>query len=689
MNLSYRLVGLVVVSLFAAACTAEGDLPNNENGIPLANAGENLVVAVGSTVELSGADSVDPDGDTLTYRWQLTVPAGSSAALNSNTLEDVEFGADTPGTYRVVLIVNDGFVDSSPDTVTITAEVGGPNNVNNTNNVNNVDNRRPIANAGTDQNVQTGMAVQLNGTGSSDPDGDSLTFDWLIEGRPAGSTAQLSDTNVPQPTFTPDVDGEYELSVVVSDGQIESVPDTVFIRAFSDNTPPIANAGADQTVATGSRVQLDGSTSFDADADPLTYVWSLVSTPNGSTTTLSASDIVNPTFTPDTDGDYVIRLIVNDGSNDSNPDELVVTSTNDNVPPVAHAGVDQNVAVGATVTLNGSMSSDANDDAITYSWSLTTVPSGSSASLSSTNSITPTFDADVEGTYIAQLVVNDGEVDSPPNTVTIVATLNNVPPVANAGPDQPVQTGDMVILDGTGSSDADGDTITYNWTITAKPAGSTATLDDSSSDIPIFTADLDGTYVIQLMVNDGNVDSAPDSTVVTAVTPSNPAPTMQGQIIITEIMMDPDTLNDTFGEWFEVYNPSTTQTYDLQNCVLEDFGIDSHTIGGSLSIGPQQYLTFARNSMPGFTPDYVYSGFLLANGLDEIILSCGGNEISNVIYGSAVGFPAPVGASIQLIRDQYGEVSNDMGVNWCVSTNDFNGDKGTPGLANEFQSACQ
>jgi hypothetical protein len=92
----------------------------------------------------------------------------------------------------------------------------------------------------------------------------------------------------------------------------------------------------------------------------------------------------------------------------------------------------------------------------------------------------------------------------------------NTAPIADAGTDQNVTTGSPVSLDGTGSSDGDGDEITYIWTITSMPATSTAALSDITFESPTFTADKDGTYTIELVVNDGREDSAAYSVTVTA-----------------------------------------------------------------------------------------------------------------------------------------------------------------------------
>ena len=94
------------------------------------------------------------------------------------------------------------------------------------------------------------------------------------------------------------------------------------------------------------------------------------------------------------------------------------------VLPVANAGSAQNVGIGSTVTLDGSGSSDSGSSPLTYTWTLTTVPSGSAAVLNSSSVVKPTFIADVAGTYKATLVVSDGQATSFPATVTIVSYSN-------------------------------------------------------------------------------------------------------------------------------------------------------------------------------------------------------------------------------------------------------------------------
>ena len=299
------------------------------------------------------------------------------------------------------------------------------------------------------------------------------------------------------------------------------------VPAAADNTAPVANAGRLQSMVINTLVTLDGSGSTDANGDTLTYSWSFKSRPTGSSSALSNATVVKPTFTPDVAGDYVVQLIVNDGKVSSAASTVTVTASVGNAAPVANAGPAQSVIVGTKVTLAGSVT-DANvGDTVTYSWSLTSKPSGSSAALSSATDVRPTFTADVAGVYVVQLVVNDGKLDSVASTVTITASAGNAAPVANAGAAQSVAINALVTLDGSGSSDANGDTLTYSWALTSKPGGSSSALSSATAVKPTFTPDVLGDYVVQLIVNDGKVNSAPSTVTVTATNTGSITVTIQ------------------------------------------------------------------------------------------------------------------------------------------------------------------
>lgn len=259
------------------------------------------------------------------------------------------------------------------------------------------------------------------------------------------------------------------------------------------NTPPVASAGVTQNVTTGSLVTLDGSGSRDANNESLTYLWQMTAVPAGSLAALSSTTSAKPTFTADVTGNYTVSLVVNDGKASSPTSIVTVYASLNNAAPVANAGTNQSVSIGSVVTLDGTASSDANRDSLNYKWTMGSTPSGSTAALSSAISPNPKFTADVAGTYSVILTVNDGNVDSTVSVVTVTASAANSAPVANAGLPQNVALSTTVTLDGTGSSDANNDFITYKWTLITKPAGSIAQLVSATSAKPTFRTDVSGT----------------------------------------------------------------------------------------------------------------------------------------------------------------------------------------------------
>ena len=290
------------------------------------------------------------------------------------------------------------------------------------------------------------------------------------------------------------------------------------------NVAPTANPGPSQNVLVGTVVSMDGSASKDPDGGTLTFKWILIGKPTGSAAKLTNPGYPNPKFTADLAGNYVLSLVVNDGKIDSAVTSVSVTATTANAAPVANAGSNQNVTIGATVTLDGTTSSDANNESLTYKWTLQTKPSNSSAALSSLTSAKPTFKADLAGTYVATLVVSDGKANSDLAVVSVLASAANSAPVAKAGANQNVVVGTTVTLDGTASTDANGDTLSYKWSLLYKPTNSLATLLSSSTSKPTFTADTAGTYVASLVVNDGQIDSATVASTTVIAEPLNVAP---------------------------------------------------------------------------------------------------------------------------------------------------------------------
>ncbi|MGL0937476.1 PKD domain-containing protein [Vibrio vulnificus] len=494
---SGEYIAELVVSDGVYQSTPDRVVLTDSNIAPIAKPKAAAFMALGQAVALSGSESFDADGDTLSYQWHMVArPNGSQANLLDATTPQTSFTPDVAGDYIVALVVKDGNNTSSPATVTIHAASSL--------------NLAPIAVTGHDRQITTSQEVHLDGSASHDPEGNSLTYRWSLVHKPSGSLALLSEPFSVHPFFTPDIPGSYVAQLIVNDGTRDSLPTSVLLS--DSNLPPVAHAGGDLKGTPGQTVQLDGSSSTDGNGDPLSYRWHIVSQPSGSQAVLANSTAAQPSFTLDVQGHYVVQLVVNDGYADSAPDTVVITDVN--LAPVADAGSDQKASKGSRVNLSGSRSTDPEGQPLSYRWKLLSQPAGSAAVLSTTDSITTDFVADVGGDYVVQLVVNDGELDSTPATVIVRDFDKNTLPVAFAGTDLAVEAGLSILLDGSSSYDADGDSLSYQWALLTRPSGSAAQLADAISANPTLKTDVAGDYVVQLVVSDGKGNSLPDTVLI-------------------------------------------------------------------------------------------------------------------------------------------------------------------------------
>jgi ELWxxDGT repeat protein len=289
----------------------------------------------------------------------------------------------------------------------------------------------PVAEAGPDQTVDEGADVSLDGTASSDPNGDPLSYQWEQIG---GPTVALSDPTTAQPGFVaptvPSGGTTLTFRLTVSDGTHTSPADTVNITVKNVNQAPVADAGDDQMVQEGSPVTLHGGDSFDPDGDPLTHEWVQTA---GPAVALSDPAAAEPTFTAPLVGGagetLAFAMTVSDGVAVST-DEVLVVVSNANQVPLADAGPDQTLQEETVVTLDGSASSDPEGDPLTHAW---TQLAGPPVTLSDAASARPRFTAPAVGQggamLVFRLVVSDGTAASAPDTVSIAVLDTNQPPV--------------------------------------------------------------------------------------------------------------------------------------------------------------------------------------------------------------------------------------------------------------------
>ena len=192
----------------------------------------------------------------------------------------------------------------------------------------------------------------------------------------------------------------------------------------------------------------------------------------------------------------------------------------------------------------------------------------------------------------------------------------------------------------------------------------------------------DGVWDTGEVCDDGNEDDADTCTTLCQAGPV-PSKPMPGQVIFTELMVNPDRVTDPMGEWVEVQN-TTHLSLNLSECSLGDNGNDLVDLGseGTLVIPPKGTLVFAFEGNPqlngGAPADLAYKTLLLDNSFDEVILTCEDQIIDDVSYTPLFG-PLKQGHALALSGSKSDTQLNDASTSWCNSQIVFGaGDFGTP-----------
>lgn len=194
--------------------------------------------------------------------------------------------------------------------------------------------------------------------------------------------------------------------------------------------------------------------------------------------------------------------------------------------------------------------------------------------------------------------------------------------------------------------------------------------------------------------DDGDPDNSDSCTTSCAAGPDIPKPE-PGQVIFTELMINPLTVSDPGGEWFEMHN-LTSDELSLVGCVVRDEGtdiIELSAFADIVTIQPSETVLFAHVAGPdpedgGLDADFEYLPMLLDNLVDELVLECETGVIDVVAYDE-VGFPIDNGVAMALDASAFDAAANDDPASWCEAIDVYGpgaaegvGDLGTPGVTN-------
>ncbi len=334
-------------------------------------------------------------------------------------------------------------------------------------------NTPPVARINNSKNIiSPSETLLLRGDNSYDIEGRSLSYQWFVNGSPRGTESTFR--------FSSTISGQYRVRLKVSDGgsnpQCSVDEREILIRV---NTQPYAELNVTPLIGTDEQVSASVSNQTDSDNDSLTYRWqgAGITGPNNESTV-----ILNHTEP----GVYPITLTLNDGSGASNSLYSVTKRYEVNAPPQPSFTLSEKAAPGDNLTLDGTPSSDANNNPLQYKWFV-------NDNLIASNSVTD-FQFSDPGTYNVKLVVDDGRgVSNSIQELSKTIRINTAPnPIITAAK---VTSSSRVAFSAEQSSDSESALTSYSWDF---GDGSTATGPRVQ-----HTYNSTGEYRVTLRVNDG------------------------------------------------------------------------------------------------------------------------------------------------------------------------------------------
>ncbi|MBX2955392.1 MAG: gliding motility-associated C-terminal domain-containing protein [Cyclobacteriaceae bacterium] len=476
------------------------------NQPPLVSAPADQTITLPTSTTILTAVATDADGTIASYLWTY-ISGPASPTLSGATTASLTASNLIQGTYTFRITVTDDDGATAFDEVNVVVQ--------------SATNQSPIANAGPNKSI-TLPTNSTNFTGSGvDPDGTIAGYAWV---QISGTAATLTNANTATLTVQVPSDGIYIFRLTVTDniGATGSSNVTLTVNPAAVNQPPIASAGANQTLTLPvNSTNLNGSGS-DPDGSIASYLWTQLSGPaatltNASFPTASVSNLV--------EGVYVFRLTVtdNEGLTAFAQTTVTVLPAAVNQPPQAFAGPDQVLTLPVNSTTLFGSGSDADGIVVSYLW---TKQSGPAATLTNATTATLSIADMLEGVYVLRLTVTDdkGATSNDDVTVTVNAASVNQPPIADAGPNLIITLPtNSANINGSGS-DADGSVTAYLW---AKVSGPTVTLGTLTNPTLSVSNLVEGIYVFRLQVTDNSGATATDDMTLTV----NPASVNQAPIV--------------------------------------------------------------------------------------------------------------------------------------------------------------
>ncbi|MES9991383.1 MAG: PKD domain-containing protein [Candidatus Thiodiazotropha sp.] len=348
-----------------------------------------------------------------------------------------------------------------------------------------VTNQPPVADIGGPYNGTENIPLTFDASGSSDADGTITQYLWDLGDGNSRNGAVVTHTYTDS--------GAYDVTLTVTDDDGDSTTATTSAIIGSGNQPPVANANGPYTGDVGETIQFSGNGSADADGSIVSYDWTFGDGTSGVG--------LSPTHTYTSPGTYNVTLTVTDNNNAVDSDDTSVSIEPGNQPPTANPSGPYAANVGEELLFDGTASSDADGDIISYEWDFGDGTTATGA--------TPSHTYLAAGSYNVTLTVtDDGNLSGSGVTTATIGAVNKMAPKAVANGPYSGTVNIEMTFNSDGSNDPDGSIVSYSWDF---GDGNTATEANAS-----HTYTDEGTFIVTLTVidNDGLMDTDTTNAVI-------------------------------------------------------------------------------------------------------------------------------------------------------------------------------
>jgi len=513
---TYRVILTVKDSSGTTSAVRSDTVSVTVNHPPVTDPGMTQIVATGEEVQFDGSFSSDPDGDIVSYEWEVEKGV-------IKTGKKISYTYNQPAVYQVQLKVCDNA--GAEDTQSINVIV----------------NSKPVAEIYSIDRHAPGQAVEFDGSGSYDIDGEIVEATWDFgDGSPVQKGFKVAHIY-----FDP---GQYPVVLTVRDNRQVSNNTDSFTSTISINHAPTAMAG-ENILTSSQKIIFDGSDSFDLDNDPLSYYWDF-----GDGCSGSGKQITHIYKKP---GVYPVQLIVDDGTGLSNATTESFVKIHINSAPIAVLDAPDEINAGENVLFDASKSHDPDEDLLKYVWDF---GDGSYA-----EGVNPIHRYKKGGNYRVFLTVTDnsGQKNNTGLAEKVVYVIDA--PVADAGEDLTGYVNRPIIFDGSHSKGGNRSIQSYEWDFGDGHQG--------GGERTTHSYNLPGIYKVRLRITvpyEGDSENSSEDAIIVEVLPS-PVASFQ---------------YDAVGSPYEDIHFDGSDSHGGKNTIIKyfwNFGDDSTGVGNQVT----------------------------------------------------------------------------------------------------------